>query len=324
VDYQSLKKAMFRSLVENRKVPMGWIGRVLWIYILPVVILVVLTMKLDSALLLETLRQLPLSNNSFVLFAVALLPVNMGLDALSWFMIAKMQSPISFAKSVKMILSGRSLNVISPLGLGDAYLKYNQWSEAKLGSLQGIAADRMVKMIPTFLFGIASVLFMINKGMTEMTSLLYWILGAMLIAGVLILLGWKSLTSYFVNRFEILKALQGIQTSLLVRLLCVALLRYLIFTAQFVLILNWVGIEADLMILLMGICWIFFFKSVLPNVTILGDLTKRELSALMFFSFFSVALDQIAVASMVVWVMNIVLPAVVGLFFLSELKEEAE
>lgn len=313
---------MLKSLTGKTQIPLGWLGKAIWVYALPIVILSVVTAKLDWRQLVDATSSLSLANFHFAVVALILLPINTGLDALSWYFIVNKSESVSYSKCLSIVLSGRSLNVISPLGLGDAYIRYDQWPTGRIASATGIAMDRLIKMVPTFLFGIASIAFLLNRGMSEMNIVLYWSLAVLVVFLAFFVFMWKPAKHYLQGQFQQLKNIPSFGGSLILRLLCAAIVRYMVFSVQFLLIFYWMEVNADTLTLLMGIFWIFFFKSLLPNVTILGDLTKRELSALMFFSFFVISLDLVALASLLVWVLNIVLPAVVGLFFLSRLKSK--
>ena len=100
-----------------------------------------------------------------------------------------------------------------------------------------------------------------------------------------------------------------------------SVLRYAVFTIQFFCLFIWLGSQLPTEVLLLGIAWIFLIKTILPGLSILGDLVKRELSAILFFSFFTSDLSIVFIASFVIWLINIALPALVGVGFVKEHKE---
>jgi uncharacterized membrane protein YbhN (UPF0104 family) len=61
-------------------------------------------------------------------------------------------------------------------------------------------------------------------------------------------------------------------------------------------------------------------KSVLPSFNFLSDLGIREFSAVYFFS--PLGVDEIAIisASLLIWLINLLAPAMVGFFYVLRLK----
>ena len=62
------------------------------------------------------------------------------------------------------------------------------------------------------------------------------------------------------------------------------------------------------MLVLAGITWVFLAKSVIPTFNFLSDLGIREFSAVLFFDSFSVPVEPIVLASLLIWVINILIP----------------
>jgi hypothetical protein len=120
---------------------------------------------------------------------------------------------------------------------------------------------------------------------------------------------------------EFFLALSEYGVSGYLKVLSVSLIRYLVFTTQFVCVFLFLGINLEMNIILLGVAWIFFVKTVIPNASLIGDLMKREVSTLMFFQFYMDDVQLVLVANVIVWLVNIVFPALAGILFVSSLKE---
>ncbi len=96
------------------------------------------------------------------------------------------------------------------------------------------------------------------------------------------------------------------------RLVGLSGVRYLVFSAQFVLLVFAFAPEATLAGAALGVALTFFAKSAVPQVT-LGDLGVRESAAVFFLGAYGVPAAAALDASLAVFVVNLVLPALAGL-----------
>ena len=104
-----------------------------------------------------------------------------------------------------------------------------------------------------------------------------------------------------------------------VTLLLLSGVRYVVFSAQFVLLARAVAPTAPWLELCIGVALIFFAKSAIPQVT-LGDLGVREGAAVYFLG--NVGMGQAAAldASLALFGLNLLLPALVGVPLLLQLR----
>ena len=67
----------------------------------------------------------------------------------------------------------------------------------------------------------------------------------------------------------------------------------------------------------------FLAKSVLPTFNFFNDLGVREFSAAIYFDALNIASGPVIMAGLILWLINIALPALVGLFFVQQFKIDA-
>lgn len=311
---------MIRALAKHRNsywAKVIWIG---WTWVLPVIILIAIFLKFGSGhegiAMWEAVR---VEHGLGLVLCLMLLPLNIGFEAFKWKYILKPIEQKSLVHCIKIILAGKSLNVVSPFGIGDGFSRYiNMGRSNRKQIFSGLAIDRATQLLPTLFFGFASVYFLIENGFELSLRSLLFSAGVMAIAcvglGVIFFFYFEKIKSY-------LRLLRELDWSLIATITGVSFARYVIFVLQFYLIFWALGCQLPVFIIVMGVAWIFLIKTLIPNLSIPGDLVKRELSATLFFSFFTPDLSLVIVASFLVWVINIVSPAVIGLFFVSNFKK---
>ena len=96
-------------------------------------------------------------------------------------------------------------------------------------------------------------------------------------------------------------------------------MRYLAFSFQYYLLLIAFGYQGSLLLALAMILAVFLIKSVIPSIT-LTELGIRESVAMVIMGGFAVSSFTAFSSTFLLYVINIILPALVGLFFLNRLK----
>jgi hypothetical protein len=104
------------------------------------------------------------------------------------------------------------------------------------------------------------------------------------------------------------------------KVLMLSLVRYFVFLLQFVLLLILFEVRLSPVEYISGVSASFFLKSVVPSVSLLSDLGVRELSAMYVFGLLGQERLQVLSASLSLWLLNIVVPSAIGLFFVLRLK----
>lgn len=313
--YPNMSNALTKH-IESKWVKATWI---IWSWFVPVAILFAIAFKLiNDPENLSLLDQLKVSNSLGLIICLLLLPLNVGLESWKWQFILRPVEYKSFIKCLKVVLIGKSLNVVSPFGIGDAFSRFVGISSMhRKQTIAALAIDRISQMLPTLVFGLVSVFYLLIQGFSLPLN---WIVYAMIALGVVLISGALVFRLFKEKISEYLLLIHELSWALIIKISSLSLLRYLVFLSQFYFVFWALGSELDGLIVLLGVAWIFLFKTLLPNMSVLGDLAKREVSAVLFFSFFISDLSVVLVASFIVWLINIVFPALLGVFFLSDLK----
>jgi len=264
------------------------------------------------------------SNNLFILLLVIfLMPFNWYMEVLKWKYSIEPITHISVSKAATGVLAGIALGFVTPHAVGDYFAKvFSLTHHNRKKALGLILVGRMMQMLPTAIFGLIAFYIYSRKSIAQFDipiSLSYPILSilGLLLAILLLVLFMKR------NHPKIQDYVQPVRKMglKLVGLLAgFSVLRYLIFSAQFLLLLSILGLKISIFMQFMGVAFMFLAKSILPTFNFLSDLGIREFSVALFFETLGIDVAPIIASGLILWLINIALPAFIGLFFIPKLK----
>ena len=265
-------------------------------------------------------------SKSLLLLAIFLMPVNWILEALKWKKLSQPIVNLSLKKAIIGVLSGLSMGFVTPHGIGDYAGRIWHVEGKDRGRLIGsVWLGKVVQMAMTTIFGVFGIwIYFQNHSFEKISAkpLLMFAAGLLLIGLIVFIF------LYFSNfRHKIRRAFNyyfGIiiryhSTSVL-QVIWYSFLRYVTFSFQFFLIIIALGIDMPVKFIVAGIGWVFFMKSIIPSFNFLSDLGIREYSALTFFENFAADQASVIGASLVIWMINILIPVLVGLIFIIKIR----
>ena len=255
--------------------------------------------------------------NLSLIWVIALVPLNWFLETLKWSVLFPAEE--SLGKKFKQILFGVSLGLVIPRVAGD-YLsrKSNTLTKPSSTYTTAIAYNRVSQAVVTYCIGLVGFIYIAGQSF----SVNFWVILVSSIAALGLFIGiwlnlariinqlsaWPVLKKFFLGSEEAkaINSSQNAQTILL------AAIRYGIFTLQYMLLLNWIGLGLPVLYMAAGVAATFMLKSSLPVLNFISDLGSRELSALFVFGLLEADLSLVIAASLLLWLANILLPALVG------------
>ncbi len=259
------------------------------------------------------------------LIAVLLMPFNWWLEALKWKVIMHKHESISTLQSWKSVLTGITLSIITPNQIGDTvgkalYLEtYSKIKGAVSTVIGGIA-----QTIPSLVFGCIAGLYFIYT----QWEIRNWQLGLLALLTVVFLcaliyyfLRIALLQQYFKNTQlnQYIAAFSNYSSSELKQLLTLSTIRLTVFSSQYYLFLMFFGVDITPLQAFTSISLIFLAQSFLPSF-ILIEIGVRGAVALFFIGLYSPNIIGILQAAYSLWILNMMIPALVGLYFLLTLK----
>ncbi|WP_461093388.1 lysylphosphatidylglycerol synthase domain-containing protein [Spirosoma gilvum] len=260
---------------------------------------------------------------------VLLMPINWGLEALKWHILLQRIERTSFWAAFQGVLAGVSLGFALPAQLGDTAgriltLHSTRRSVAIGASLVSGGMQFYVALVA----GTVAWAYHLNAVADRNTHAGQWLLGILMslsIGGVVFglvrqrLVLWLS-TQPALKRWADYWNVAGLYSDREINLaLAVAALRYLLFSVQFWLAMQAVGIQLPLGISASGIGLVFLVKTLTPAFNLLSDLGVREAAALWVFAPFGVPASVLLTATLLLWLANILIPVLVGLIWVWKL-----
>lgn len=275
-----------------------------------------------------------LKSNSYLwlVAALVLMPINWAVETYKWTKFTNDFEPIGFLKAYRAIFSGVLFSVFTPNRIGEyggriLWLKpENQW--------KGVIATMLssfCQILITLSFGIIGLLYFAFTFLqvTPQISLAILFLGVGFIGLLYFLffnidliipvakrIPWPQKIRFLLKHLTILTHYSN--QELLIALL-LALIRYCLYCIQYLMILYFFDINPHFWVGLACISTFFLLQTSIPLPPILGILTRGEV-ALQIWGHFHVNDILILTSTYTLWVLNVLIPAFMGLIFITTLN----
>ena len=268
----------------------------------------------------------------WLIAAMALIPFNWAFETLKWKELIRSFEAMSFWKMYKAILAGVTFSVFTPNRIGEyagriLFVKAeNNW-KAVVATMVGSFSQLLVLLS----VGLLGLSFFIWRYLELEVCVLQGIL-SMGLAGVALMLFCfynvdfivpivkrLPLASYLRPYVQHLSVLRNYRSAALSRVLCFALARYFTYTLQYYLMLMYFGVEVPLLIGIACIAAIFLLQTSIPLPPIMGLLMRGEIALFVWGNFSENELSILA-STFGLWVINMILPALIGIIFIMNIN----
>ncbi len=244
-------------------------------------------------------------------------------EILKWKILTGSLIPMTLLNSTKQSLAALTASLITPNRIGDyaakiAYFPKAQRRKVLLLNLLG----HMAQMSATLIFGMTGLYFFVEQFGLDIP--LFKAARAIALITLVFLIGFLIPRN---SRFRIrgfgLENIKEFVNSLQPKIkwitLMLSILRYLIFSSQFVWLLHIFGVEGSYFTAMVVISTFYLIASVVPTFVITDVLVKGSV-ALYLFNLAGV--NDLTILSIVslMWIMNFALPAIFGGFFVLNFK----
>lgn len=288
-----------------------------------------------------------LNSYLFLTAALILLIFNWGLESVKWQRLINKYEPLTLAASFKAVLSGVCLSIITPNQIGDfaGRVIHLQTLNKIKGSLVTVIGHTAQVLITCFfgLFALWNLLIVVqNKGilfpenidwsihLIEKANSFYTYFLPILFILLVVLSTWvylnlQSVYLYFKRYTWVLKLEKYVQVfeayspRELFVILGISFVRYLVFLLQYYLLLVFFDVQIEPLYAFCCIIATFCVQSVVPSFFLL-EIGLRGASALWFFGMFSNQTPGILMAAYSLWIINMMLPALLGMWFIYKVK----
>lgn len=260
------------------------------------------------------------------LFVFLLMLLNWLTEAMKWkYMIGKIEK-VKFVTAVEAVLSGLTVSILTPNRIGEyAGRVFHLNAGNRLRATVITIIENSSQLLVTVLAGsIASLVFI--KEFIELSPWIYFLIRGMLIVFCLLcLLLYFNLELFervfnryrFLARFSDVYHVFSLYSYLeLLYVFLLSILRFLIFSFQFYLLLSIYGCDLPVLTSLLMSSITFFVMAVVPTFAI-AELGIRGAVSAYFFSKVTIDVLPVLNASFSLWFINLAIPALAGavLFF---------
>ncbi len=264
-----------------------------------------------------------------VVLTVLLMVANWSIEALKWQYLIKRKETIGFRMAFKAVLSGTTISLITPNRIGEyagrvVYLETYDKVKAALTTMVGSFAQLCITLVAGCICLCVELKHILPQMDLARQTLVFLCL---ILVGLILLLYYniwliapvsrripfiKKYARYF-EEFE-----QYTYTDLTI-LLGYSLIRYTVFTVQYVLMLYAFRTQVEVADALKVIPVIFLVQSIVPTST-LTEIGLRGYSAIVFFAFYSTNEVSLTLSAYGLWIINLIFPAFVGLILLLRVR----
>jgi hypothetical protein len=251
---------------------------------------------------------------------------NWSVETIKWQQLLKPVIKINFVKALRSVFTGISVSLLTPNRIGEyagrvLYLPNEAKGQAVVANIVG----SFVQLIVAATYGTLGIIVFLSY---HYLNFLPWFLFATVVGLAFLLyifFNFKRVASNikhikFLSRVSKFIAVANLFTrSQLVTLLLLSALRFLIFGLQFYLLLCFFFVEIPLHKALPIIYLIFWTMTVLPSIAIAEAPVRTKMSTWLL-GFFTLNTFGITAASLSLWLINIILPSIIGALSIVGLK----
>jgi len=271
----------------------------------------------------------------YLALAFTLMFVNWGLEARKWQLALREVENVSFRRSLQAIFSGTTMAFFTPNRLGEYFGRILFVpASARISSVAFTVMCATAQLLVTVWMGFAGLYF-IRPYMLKSNggdSAMFWIellMSVVLPAAMLLTVFYFRLSwavswinrLHYIRRFgKYLQVFGNFQLSMLARIFALSIARYLVFIIQYYLLLEVFEVELNWWQTFWSMSVIFLLLAIVPSIALFTDVGIRWKASLQFLSIFSTNTIGILGASLAVWLINLVIPAIIGSMLIFQIR----
>jgi hypothetical protein len=248
-----------------------------------------------------------------ILFLLSFSVANRYLEILKWQNLVTFLRPISVGESAKQVLGALTAGIFTPNGLGEYAGKALYFDTTKIKTIIFLnLICNGIQMILTIVFGTIG-LFLIgywNWALAIVGLSMFFILFSIISKKI-------KVKGYSIQK--LLEKLNEIPKPIHQKNIVLAICRYLVFSHQYYFLFLAFGVDLPYVILMANIAVVYFLASSLPSFQFLDFAVKGSV-AMFFFGKLGVNEWVVVFISTLMWFLNVVLPVVIGSYFVLRFK----
>ncbi|QNL51368.1 flippase-like domain-containing protein [Olivibacter sp. SDN3] len=260
---------------------------------------------------------------------LALMLINWLLECVKWQYLCKPIEHISFWKAVESVFCGLSWAIFTPNRIGEYGGRvFFLQPRKRIFGVVAMAVGAFAQMIITNIVGVWAFLWFVSK-YWDIPLLIYlggYVL-AFLFSLVLLLMYFRiSLLHGFIKKYRIFAKVQRFfsllaryKTKKLARVFALSFARFVVFTSQYVFIMQVLIADMPIFAMVMMVFILFFIQSAIPSLDLL-DVGVRSLTAGYLFAYITTQELAVMASAAAIWFVNLIIPAIIGSVFVFKIN----
>ena len=275
-------------------------------------------------------------HNPLLWLVVLLMLVNWALESRKWQLLMAPLEKLSFLTAFKSVLAGCSITMLTPNRIGEyggriLYINENN----RLKAISHTILGSMSQLFVTLLMGTAGlVYFRFIGGQGKMLNIILspFLLNILLYISVLVCIGLLLLylragflvtlinrAGVFKKSVKYIEHLSDFNRKQLLRILFLSIFRYLVFILQYMLLLHVLQVNIHPVVCFWLLAVYYLLLAFTPTIGF-TELPIRAAASVQLLQVFSANILGIEVASFGIWLINLVLPAIIGSILILKVK----
>ena len=256
------------------------------------------------------------SNNIWLLLVLLLFTdANWFLEIFKWKTLASIEKNLSFMDAFEQCLASLTTSIITPNRIGEygakaLFFKKEKRKKIMLLNLVG----NLSQLTATVFFGTIGLIFFIGNFNVIHPKLDFQNLSILIFVVAVLFLFRKNLQ---LKKIELY--LKKIPKLIFIKTLSFSFFRYLVFSHQFYLLTILFGIDIGYLTTINLIFGMYFIASIIPSLSIFDWVIKGSI-AVWLFNFVGINELTIVTITTIMWVLNFVIPALLGSIFVLNFK----
>lgn len=287
------------------------------------------------------IQQLPILLTSLSLYQIlalvlvlVLMWVNWSVEAYKWKLLNQGLEQLSYLKSIKSVFAGVSAGIATPNRLGEftgRMLFASSGNRMQAGVLA--IAGSFSQLAVSLGMGLVGFLVIVSnlpegRGLFAVPDYIIIVFGILLLALVILGYAYIHIISLRLSKFKIFRKFKELQTisdlwtpSKKWKVLLLSIIRYAIFIHQFYIIIWVFQIDVDYLYILAVVSCVYFVMALIPVISIWEPGVRASVSIILF-GIFTFQPAAVVTASLLLWIINVAVPALLGTFCIIETKTE--
>ncbi|RYG01047.1 MAG: flippase-like domain-containing protein [Chitinophagaceae bacterium] len=264
----------------------------------------------------------------YLVAVFVLMFVNWGIEARKWQLALRSLTTISFGRSFKAVFTGTTLAFFTPNRIGEYFGRILFIKEGtRLQAISLTIVCSIAQLMVTVIGGVVGFIFFKAHLAAEKLaadSTLFWLqivyyvalFGALILTLLYFRLSWlvrlaRKITP-LAGYLRYVKVLETFNATILIRILSLSFARYIIFLLQYFILFRVFDVELNWMQNYWVVSVMFIVLSIAPTIAFITDLGIRAKASIELVQFFSSNVVGILATSLSIWLINLVIPALIG------------